>query len=408
MFVHSQKTEIEEANAVYTVRKLFGTQMLAKLRSRLIDLPCKRSRLSIENKEESATNKALGINNLPNEMLEMVFGNLDKKSLLNTRETCSRWANLVEKKQIRDLLPVVNEPKKLIIFALIFRSLDSQSPISKNRLNINWPGCQYAGSNDEPAVRELFLTKNDINQNVSFKFAFNQLNFQRLFIENFPKGALTDRFVRFLCQQFENCRKFEPIQLSLKNVDLGKLSSDVMKSLLTACAVKLEVLEFYGIDNVAPDLITDEHVLLLGSNKVRRLSIQFKDEENMEHDEIQLTDTSLETFTERGIFPAFTISRCMVTVPAVCSYVTEWLNKVAETEALKSHSLTLSDCPNMSEDEFEAECQRHGLNIRKHVTENTAKAPVESQQEGSLCTFTVTSHHPQQTFNINLFTAKSE
>ncbi|CAD5222922.1 unnamed protein product [Bursaphelenchus xylophilus] len=395
MFVHSQKTEIEEANAVYTVRKLFGTQMLAKLRSRLIDLPCKRSRLSIENKEESATNKALGINNLPNEMLEMVFGNLDKKSLLNTRETCSRWANLVEKKQIRDLLPVVNVSRLTITYI-------------KESAQYKLAWCQYAGSNDEPAVRELFLTKNDINQNVSFKFAFNQLNFQRLFIENFPKGALTDRFVRFLCQQFENCRKFEPIQLSLKNVDLGKLSSDVMKSLLTACAVKLEVLEFYGIDNVAPDLITDEHVLLLGSNKVRRLSIQFKDEENMEHDEIQLTDTSLETFTERGIFPAFTISRCMVTVPAVCSYVTEWLNKVAETEALKSHSLTLSDCPNMSEDEFEAECQRHGLNIRKHVTENTAKAPVESQQEGSLCTFTVTSHHPQQTFNINLFTAKSE
>lgn len=137
-----------------------------------------------------------------------------------------------------------------------------------------------------------------------------------------PKNAFNDRFVQFLCKLFQNCRDFKPLQLSIKNVDLSKLSSDGLKKLLTICAKRLEVLEFYGIGNVASDLITDEHLSILEPNRVRRLSIQLKDPHNeTSFDSLQVGDESLQAFIRLQLFPSFTMGHCLVTSTAVIDYV---------------------------------------------------------------------------------------
>jgi hypothetical protein len=110
-----------------------------------------------------------------------------------------------------------------------------------------------------------------------------------------PKDAFTDKFVQFLCGQLKHCREFRPVMLHIKNVDLSKLSSDGLKRLLATCAKRLEILEFFGIGNVASDLITDEHLSILEPNRVRRLSIQFNEANDQTPAEsLQVGDESLQ------------------------------------------------------------------------------------------------------------------
>lgn len=276
---------------------------------------------------------------------------------------------------------------------------------------LSW--CQYGGGEDGPRCRELLLARAEVRQARPLDLAFSQLAFQRLIVEQMPRGAFDDRFVRFLCRQLEACAEFAPLQLTLRNVDLGQLSSDVLKALLNLCSARLEVLEFFDVDNLAPGLLTDEHVLLLGKERpVRRLSIQPRDSEESAAtdpaDGVQVGDTSLEAFAERGLFPAFTMGRCMVTAPAVCNYVNEWLQRAARSELIKAHALNLSDCPRMCAREFEEECARLGLSVAKHSTEDVSKFPCfETAADGTLTSFTVHGPSAQQQFQINLFTIKN-
>jgi hypothetical protein len=137
-----------------------------------------------------------------------------------------------------------------------------------------------------------------------------------------PKNVFNDKFVQFLCGQLQHCRDFKPVMLSIKNVDLCKLSSDFLKRLLATCAKRLEILEIFGIGNVASDLITDEHLSILESNHVRRLSIQLNESNDQTPIEsLQVGDESLQAFMRLQVFPTFSMGHCLVTARAVCEYV---------------------------------------------------------------------------------------
>lgn len=87
---------------------------LIKLRSRLIkkfDLKKQSNEVNL-NKDSTKSTKLINespnsISKLPNEMLENILGYLDKNSLIQARQTCSRWGNVVEKR-LKPCLPEVN------------------------------------------------------------------------------------------------------------------------------------------------------------------------------------------------------------------------------------------------------------------------------------------------------------
>ncbi|KAI6201490.1 hypothetical protein M3Y96_00847400 [Aphelenchoides besseyi] len=330
---------------------------------------------------------------VPTEIVLQMFRHLDKPGLANARAVCSSW-NSITKRYLQSTNPIMPVSRLSITYVPECSSY-----------KFSW--CNYTmGEKTQFKCHELLVTKEEIKSGMSLSFCFAQLNIQRLMIESMPNGVLNDMFVKFLREQLSYCQEFRPVQLSIKNVDLGKLSSDSLKNLLEACSNRLEVLEFFAIDNVAPDLITDDHLLLFEHNRVRRLSIQFKDSAEDAHIEnLQVGDTSLQAFAKLRMFPSFVMGRCTVTAQAVCEYVKEWLEVAATEDCMKSHSLTLSDCPNVSKQMLEEQCAQLGLTVIKRTTDNTNKFPFDSAENGTHSSYAIQLDIPQQEFVVNLLTS---
>jgi len=345
---------------------------------------------SLDEKDEVVESTSQ-IKTLPDEMLVEIFKNLDRKGLYNARSVSSRWNGVVLRNLRYSQRELVNVSRLTITYIEESKSY-----------KLSW--CKY--TTGENRCHELFVAMEDLERSAySLGFCFAQLDIQRLFIESMPKNAFNDKFVKFLCDQFKQCVDFKPSQLSIKNVDLSKLSSDGLKRLLTTCAKRLEILEFFGIGNVASDLITDEHLSILETNRVRRLSIQFKDsDDNTKFDNLQVGDESLQAFLRLQVFPTFSMGHCLVTSMAVCEYVKEWLTIADTGDSMKCHSITLTDCPHVSNERLVEELQRQGLDVIRRLDENVNKFPFDMADKGSLVNYTVKMNKPQQEFIINLFT----
>jgi hypothetical protein len=93
------------------------------------------------------------------------------------------------------------------------------------------------------------------------------------------------------------------------------------------------------------------------------------------------------------------MGRCVVTANAVCDYVKEWLLVVDEESSdMKSHTLTLHDCPYVSNEALEEECERQGLvAIKRTQDDQVNKFPFDIMANGGThVNYAIRLNKPQQ------------
>lgn len=72
---------------------------------------------------------------------------------------------------------------------------------------------------------------------------------------------------------------------------------------------------------------------------------------------------------------------------------------------MKCHSITLTDCPHVSNEGLEEELEQQGLNVIKRLDDNVNKFPFDlAGNNGKLVNYTVRLNKTHQEFIINLFT----
>jgi hypothetical protein len=115
------------------------------------------------------------------------------------------------------------------------------------------------------------------------------------------------------------------------------------------------------------------------------------------------------------------MGHCLVTARAVCEYVKvsvllwkfwsfyfyfqEWLLLTDNDDSIKSNSITLADCPHVSNESLEEELQKQELNVVRRQDDSVNKFPFEATGKiGSLVSYTVHLNKQHQEFIVNLFT----
>jgi hypothetical protein len=86
-------------------------------------------------------------------------------------------------------------------------------------------------------------------------------------------------------------------------------------------------------------------------------------------------------------------------------HLQEWLALTDKDDSIKSNSITLTDCPHVSNESLEEELQKQELNVVRRQDESVNKFPFEvAGKNGSLASFVVHMNKQHQEFVINLFT----
>lgn len=74
-------------------------------------------------------------------------------------------------------------------------------------------------------------------------------------------------------------------------------------------------------------------------------------------------------------------------------------------DSMKSHTINLTNCPNVTDEDLELAFEQQELNVIKRMDEEVNKFPFDlSGQEGKRVTYTVRLNKEHQEFNINVFT----
>lgn len=88
----------------------------------------------------------------------------------------------------------------------------------------------------------------------------------------------------------------------------------------------------------------------------------------------------------------------------ICTFQ-EWLILTDKDDSIKSNSITLTDCPHVSNESLEEELKRQELNVIRRQDDAVDKFPFEAAgKNGTLVSYTVRLNKQHQEFVINLFT----